>query len=1159
MYFIGDDRHEVDARCGIHNSLRRSIILQLQELLHERNSLVRLFKTAIDMMPSDTHKIVIHADKTPAGEHVRRYNAPTIDEVAIVIVGDQFQPRDIVLHRRNNQLINVAETHRCYDALQYPLIFWDGADGYHFNVKMINPVNGAEINKKCSSMNFYAYRLMIRMNEDNHILKFRQLFHQYLVDMYAKIETERLLFLRLNQTKLRSEEYIHLRDAVVNDGNTTNVGKLTILPSSFIGSPRHMQEYAQDAMSYVRHYGRPDLFITFTCNPVWDEIQQLLFPGQSHVDRHDIIARVFRQKLKSLMDFIVKLEVFGSVRCWMYSVEWQKRGLPHAHILIWLYNKITSDEIDDVICAEIPRADSDKDLHAVIIKNMIHGPCGTLNPNSPCMVDGKCSKQYPRAFTANTVTGDDGYPRYRRRSTEDGGNSATIHMRNGDIDVDNRWVVPYSPLLSKTYQAHINVEYCNSVKSIKYICKYVNKGSDMAVFSVQSDKWNVTRKVFVRRKRGEPVNGHPGIFKENTIGRLYTVHPNQDECFYLRMLLVNVPGPTSFQQLKIVDGVTHATFRATCQALNLLENDQQWNICINDACNTAHPNQIRALFAIILTACFPSSPTELWERYRSHMAEDILHRVRLENANMTLEFTEAIYNEALINIEDKCLAIANKVLSQLGMPAPTRTATAAFDVDLRREQSYNINDLQAYVQSNIPKLTWEQKGIYDRIMQMINDGVGGTFFLDAPGGTGKTFLIRLILATVRSKSDIALALASSGIAATLLPGGRTAHSALKLPLNMQIIETPTCNISKASGMGKVLQKCKLIVWDECTMAHKKSLEALDRSLRDLRGNVQPFGNALILLAGDFRQTLPVISRSTPADEINACLKYSTLWRHVHTLELTTNMRVQLQNDPSAEVFSRQLLEIGNGQLPVDETSRQISLPDNFCNLVTSKEELIEKVFPDIQINHRNHDWLSERAILAAKNKDVYQLNNVIQSSIQSDETTYKSIDTVVEADEVVNYPTEFLNSLDLPGIPPHILKLKVGVPIILLRNINQPKLCNGTRLAVKRLMNNVVEATILTGPFKGEDVLIPRIPTIPTDTPFQFKRLQFPIRLAFAITINKAQGQSLELCGLDLDVDCFSHGQLYVACSRVGKPDSLYIYADSGKTKNIVYKQVLQN
>ncbi|GFX31330.1 ATP-dependent DNA helicase [Trichonephila clavipes] len=171
------------------------------------------------------------------------------------------------------------------------------------------------------------------------------------------------------------------------------------------------------------------------------------------------------------------------------------------------------------------------------------------------------------------------------------------------------------------------------------------------------------------------------------------------------------------------------------------------------------------------------------------------------------------------------------------------------------------------------------------------------------------------------------------------------------------------------------------------------------------------------------------------------------------------MRVQLQNDRSAEVFSRQLLDIGNGQLPIDET-RQISLPDNFCNLVTSKEELISKVFPNIQINYRNHNWLSERAVLAAKNKDVYRLNHFIQSSIQSEVIIYKSIDTVVEADDVVNYPSEFLNSLDLPGMTPHILKLKIGVPVIMLRNVNQPKLCNDTRFAVKKLMNIVVEATI---------------------------------------------------------------------------------------------------
>ncbi|BHF83009.1 hypothetical protein SprV_0802615000 [Sparganum proliferum] len=511
------------------------------------------------------------------------------------------------------------------------------------------------------------------------------------------------------------------------------------------------------------------------------------------------------------------------------------------------------------------------------------------------------------------------------------------------------------------------------------------------------------------------------------------------------MLLVNVPGPMSFQQLKSVNGVTHTTFRGACQALNFLDNDQHWDVCINDACNTSHPRQIRTLFAIILTACSPSSPTELWEKYKSHMAEDILCRQRKQST--IVDFSPDIYNEALIMIEDMCTEIANKVLDQLGMPSPNRSAAASLHVDLRREENYNTLELLSYLQSNIPKLTLEQKGIYDQIMVTANNGVGGILFLDAPGGTGKTFLLRLILTAIRSKNDIAVALASSGIAATLLPGGRTAHSALKLPLNVHFVETPMCNISKASGMGKVLQKCKLTVWDECTMAHKKALEALDRTLQDLRGSTRPFGGVLLLLAGDFRQTLPVIPRATPAEEINACLKYSSFWCHVQKLKLTTNMRVQPQTDRTVDTFSQQLLAIGNGTVPVDPTSGRIAIPPAFGTLVSAKEELVEKVFTNIQFNYTTHAWLSERAILAAKNKDVHQLNHIIQSRIPGEAVVYTSINSVVDADEAVNYPTEFLNSLDLPGMPPHVLRLKIGVPIIMLRNISQPKLCNGTRLA----------------------------------------------------------------------------------------------------------------
>ena len=188
-------------------------------------------------------------------------------------------------------------------------------------------------------MKFYAYRLMVRAT-GNHLLNYGRLFHQYLVDMYAKIESERLLYLRLNQTELRVEEYAHLKDAMAND---------VILPSSFTGCPRHMQQYAQDGLTYVRRGGKLSLFITYTFNPKCKEKEQNLINGQSKYDRRDLVARIFRQKVIKFMNVLTKGQVFGPVKYWLYPVEWQKRGLPHARILLWLTNTLQPDRIHRVI------------------------------------------------------------------------------------------------------------------------------------------------------------------------------------------------------------------------------------------------------------------------------------------------------------------------------------------------------------------------------------------------------------------------------------------------------------------------------------------------------------------------------------------------------------------------------------------------------------------------------------------------------------------------------------------------------------------------------------------------------------------------------------------------------------------------------------------
>ncbi|KAI5426340.1 hypothetical protein KIW84_031951 [Lathyrus oleraceus] len=496
-------------------------------------------------------------------------------------------------------------------------------------------------------------------NEAQTLLRSRRLYQQFLVDGFTMMESERLRSLRKNQSKLRVGKYHNLNEYNSNgETHGSNTGKRVVLPSSYVGSRRYMDQLYFDGMAKCSYVGFPDLFITFTCNPNWPEIQRLL--GSVHLkasDRPDIISRVFKMKFDELLSDLTKKSLLGKVLAYMYTIEFQKRGLPHAHILIFLHpsNKYpTPSDIDRIISAEIPDQDTNEEFYNLVKTHMIHGPCGFANRSSP------------RRDNGHTV------------------------LKNG-IQVDNRNIVPYNAKLLAKYQAHINMEWCNQSTSIKYLFKYINKGYNRitaaivpnddgtsnqsqnideikqyidcryvspseaswrifsfpihgrkpvverlyfhcegqnSVYYTDFDRINtvlekpsvtesmftswfeanckypeaqnltyskfVSKFVYVKKKR----EWKPRL-KGYTIGRLIWVPPTTGELYYLRLMLTHVKGPRSYNDIKTVNNVKYDTFRDACFAMGFIGNDREFIAAIKEA---NHWGSVRGVISEISTS-----------------------------------------------------------------------------------------------------------------------------------------------------------------------------------------------------------------------------------------------------------------------------------------------------------------------------------------------------------------------------------------------------------------------------------------------------------------------------------------------------------------------------------------------------------------------------
>ncbi|KAG2858926.1 hypothetical protein PC113_g9368 [Phytophthora cactorum] len=377
------------------------------------------------------------------------------------------------------------------------------------------------------------------------------------------------------------------------------------------------------------------------------------------------------------------------------------------------------------------------------------------------------------------------------------------------------------------------------------------------------------------------------------------VSPRDMQMLYMRVLLCHRKRPTSFENLRTVDGVTYNSYREAALHVGYLENDSEWVACMTEASQFRMPYQLRQLFATIIVYSQVVEVGALWERFYDDLSLDFGYKYHSLEGNAKEEMVKF---HTLKSLNDLLLANGSAVAHFEDLPQlceyPHLVLHSLLQNNLiRREmEGYNHDVLQETVDQE-HLLNGEQRSVYSTIINaVINPTPSNTlFFVDGP--------------------RIAIAVVSRDIASLLLMGGRTAHSTFKIPLKLN--DTSTCSIYKPSHLKVLIQKASLFIWDEAPTTHRHAFEAVDRSLRDLMDNDdEPFGGNVFVISGDFRQIFPVVVKDTPVQTVDACLKSSTLWQMFQQLHLRGNMRVMsAQNESTATElaeFSELLLQVGEG-------------------------------------------------------------------------------------------------------------------------------------------------------------------------------------------------------------------------------------------------------
>eukprot|EP00980_Cylindrotheca_fusiformis_P026460 scaffold16189_cov125-Cylindrotheca_fusiformis.AAC.16 len=640
------------------------------------------------------------------------------------------------------------------------------------------------------------------------------------------------------------------------------------------------------------------------------------------------------------------------------------------------------------------------------------------------------------------------------------------------------------------------------------------------------------------------------------LNRIDTISITSGEKYYLRYLLLSVPNPTSFDYLKTFNNIQYGTFQEASVARGLLHDDAMSINTMEEAVVTQLPRTTRHVFAQLLAYSDVKSPQKLLSKFIMHMAEDFLRQQRSQNQHL-LQRNDSLSPEIELLVMQDIDQHLQTMSRTIDYYAPLQQRLKRIKFDQSRSCSpdniaYTSEERKVFMQTYnncVSKCNPEQKNAMDMFTQAF-DSLNTTsptctqpnttttrrkkmkncFLLIAAAGTGKTFVQNGFIQYVKSRvgeSKSFVAVSTTAISAQLLEAGRTAHSKFKLPITIKPHETK-CSISFNSKEAKQLRLARVLIWDEIFGARKELIDAVDKFFRELTSLNKPFGGLLTIFSGDLRQTLPK-TKGTRAMTVGLCFPRAKCYPHFQIVHLRQNMR--LHRDTDNDSFAQFLLDLGDGKI-----NSPITLP-RYINTVHTTQELIDSVYgSNGMIDMLPAEDLATRAILAPLNKTVANINSHILSyKLNGIQRTYYSIDSEcdIEGNPIDDLPPEVLHQTNRPGMPLHELKLKEGAIVMCLRNMSR-EVCNGTKLQILKFHNYLLDCKILVGPGIGKKIALPRIKLRDTSNPaiFCLQRLQFPITLAYAMTIDKSQGQSLNRVGLSFQTQCFAHGQLYTAMSR---------------------------